>query len=151
MDNAEIIGKINSLKKEKGILIVAHNYQLPDIQDLADFSGDSLELARKCAAATEKTIVFCGVKFMAETAKILSPEKTVIIPRIDAGCPLADCVTFEQAKEYREKYPDYALVGYVNTNADVKTMLDYCVTSANAVDIVKKLSLIHISEPTRPY
>lgn len=139
MDQQELAGRIQELKRQKDALIVAHNYQLPEVQDIADFTGDSLELARKCASAKESVIVFCGVKFMAETAKVLSPLKTVLLPRADAGCPLADCITFEQMKEYKEKYPDYAMVGYVNTNADVKTLLDYCVTSANAVDIVRKI------------
>jgi quinolinate synthase len=139
MDKESMIKRIKELKTQKGAIIVAHNYQIPDIQDLADITGDSLELARKTAAAKENLIIFCGVKFMAETAKILSPNKKVVIPRIDAGCPLADCVTAEQVKEYRVKYPDAMIAGYVNTNADVKVLLDVCVTSANAVDIVRKL------------
>lgn len=139
MEKNEMIAKIKELKAKKGALIVAHNYQIPEIQDVADFTGDSLELARKTAAAPEKLIVFCGVKFMAETAKILSPNKKVLIPRIDAGCPLADCITAEEVKEYRKKYPNAAFAGYVNTNAEVKVLLDVCVTSANAVDIVRKL------------
>ena len=139
MEKNEMIARIKELKAKKGAIIVAHNYQIPDIQDVADFTGDSLELARKTAAATEKLIVFCGVKFMAETAKILSPDKKVLIPRIDAGCPLADCITVEEVKEYRKKYPNAAFAGYVNTNAEVKVLLDVCVTSANAIDIVRKL------------
>lgn len=139
MEKNEMIAKIKELKAKKGALIVAHNYQIPDIQDIADFTGDSLELARKTAAAPEQLIVFCGVKFMAETAKILSPKKKVLIPRMDAGCPLADTITVEEVKEYRRKYPDAALAGYVNTNAEVKVLLDVCVTSANAIDVVKKL------------
>ncbi|MBN2753383.1 MAG: quinolinate synthase NadA [Candidatus Goldbacteria bacterium] len=139
MEKNEMIAKIKELKAKKGGLIVAHNYQIPDIQDIADFTGDSLELARKTAAAPEQLIVFCGVKFMAETAKILSPKKKVLIPRMDAGCPLADTITVEEVKEYRKKYPDAALAGYVNTNAEVKVLLDVCVTSANAIDVVKKL------------
>ncbi|HDT15707.1 MAG TPA: quinolinate synthase NadA [Firmicutes bacterium] len=135
----EMTKKIKALKKKKNAVIVAHNYQLPEIQDIADFTGDSLELAKKCASAPEPVIIFCGVKFMAETAKILSPDKKVIIPRLDAGCQLADCVSTADIDDYREKYPGAALVGYVNTNADVKAKLDYCVTSANAVDIVKKI------------
>ena len=139
MDKESMIKKIKELRTQKGAVIVAHNYQIPDIQDLADFSGDSLELARKTAAAKENLIIFCGVRFMAETAKILSPHKKVVIPRMDAGCPLADCVTAEQVKEYRAKYPDAMIAGYVNTNAEVKVLLDVCVTSANAIDIVRKL------------
>jgi quinolinate synthase len=139
MDKESMIKKIKELRTQKGAVIVAHNYQIPEIQDLADFSGDSLELARKTAAAKENLIIFCGVRFMAETAKILSPHKKVVIPRMDAGCPLADCVTAEQVKEYRAKYPDAMIAGYVNTNAEVKVLLDVCVTSANAIDIVRKL------------
>lgn len=139
MDKESMIKRIKELKLQKNAVIVAHNYQIPEIQDLADFSGDSLELARKTAAAKETLIIFCGVRFMAETAKILSPHKKVVIPRIDAGCPLADCVTAEQVKEYKIKYPDAMIAGYVNTNADVKVLLDVCVTSANAIDIVRKL------------
>jgi quinolinate synthase len=138
MEEAKMIEEIGRIKKEKDAVIIAHNYMIPQVQDLADFTGDSLELSRKAAAAKEKIIVFCGVLFMAETAKILSPSKKVLIPRKDAGCPLADCINVQQVKEYREKYPDALIIGYVNTNADVKSMLDICVTSANAVDIVKK-------------
>ncbi len=134
-----IIEKIKELKKEKKALIVAHNYMIPEVQDIADFSGDSLELARKCASAPEPFILFCGVRFMAETAKILSPQKKVVIPRLDAGCPLADSITPEEVIGYRKKYPEAAIAGYVNTNAEVKVHLDVCVTSANAVDIVRKL------------
>lgn len=139
MDNNEITAKIKELKQRKNALIVAHNYQVPEIQDLADFTGDSLELSRKSAAATENMIIFCGVKFMAETAKILCPDKKVLIPRLDAGCQMADAIDAATVDEYRKKYPDYTFVGYVNTTAEVKTRLDYCVTSANAVDIVKKI------------
>jgi len=133
------IERIKELKKEKKALIVAHNYMLPEVQDIADFTGDSLELARKCAAAPEPFILFCGVRFMAETAKILSPQKKVVIPRMDAGCPLADSISAEEVLEYRKKYPEAAIAGYVNTNADVKVHLDVCVTSANAIDVVRKL------------
>jgi quinolinate synthase len=139
MEDNELISKIKELKQQKNALIVAHNYQKPEIQDLADFTGDSLELSRKSAAAKERLIIFCGVKFMAETAKILSPDKKVVIPRIDAGCQMADCITPQDVDEYKKKYPKATVVGYVNTTAAVKTRLDYCVTSANAVDIVKKI------------
>lgn len=140
MQNNLLIEKITALKKQKNAIIVAHNYQRPEIQDLADFTGDSLELSRKCAGVKENIIVFCGVKFMAETAKILSPQKKVLLPRKNAGCQLAECITPDEIDEYRKKYPDAAIVGYVNTTAEVKAKLDYCVTSANAVDIVKKIS-----------
>jgi quinolinate synthase len=139
MNETQMIEEIKKLKKEKNAVIIAHNYMIPQVQDLADFTGDSLELSRKAAAATENIIVFCGVLFMAETAKILSPDKKVLIPRKDAGCPLADCISAEEVEEYRKKYPSAAIVGYVNTTAEVKALLDVCVTSANAVDIVKKL------------
>ncbi|MCX8092732.1 MAG: quinolinate synthase NadA, partial [Candidatus Goldbacteria bacterium] len=140
MDNNELISKIKELKEKKNAVIVAHNYQRPEIQDIADFIGDSLELSRKCATVKEDIIVFCGVKFMAETAKILSPQKKVLLPKIDAGCQLADSITPAEVDEYRKNYPDAIIVGYVNTTAEVKAKLDYCVTSANAVDIVKKIN-----------
>ena len=139
MDEKELISKIKDLKIKKDAIIVAHNYQRPEIQDIADFIGDSLELSRKCAAAKEKIIIFCGVKFMAETAKILSPQKKVLLPRQNAGCQLADCITPEEVDVYRNKYKDAVIVGYVNTSAAVKAKLDYCVTSANAVSIVEKI------------
>jgi quinolinate synthase len=139
MTQNEIIERIKELKKKKNAIIVAHNYQRPEIQDIADFTGDSLELSKKCANVSENIIVFCGVKFMAETAKILSPQKKVLLPRQNAGCQLADCITPEEVDEYREKYKDAAIVGYVNTSAAVKAKLDYCVTSANAVNIVEKI------------
>lgn len=140
MNDTELIGKIKELKAKKNVLIVAHNYQRPEIQDLADFTGDSLELSRKSAAAKENIILFCGVRFMAETAKVLSPSKKILIPREDVGCQMADCITPADVDDYRKKYPDAVFVGYVNTNAAVKAKLDYCVTSANAVDIVRKIS-----------
>jgi quinolinate synthase len=139
MDDKELVSKIKELKTRKNALIVAHNYQRPEVQDIADFTGDSLELSRKSAAAKESMIVFCGVKFMAETAKILSPGKKIVIPVEDAGCQLADCITPADIDDYRNKYPDAVIVGYVNTTAAVKAKLDYCVTSANAVDIVGKI------------
>lgn len=134
-----LVRKIMGLKKEKNAIIVAHNYQMPEIQEIADFTGDSLELSKKCANVSENIIVFCGVKFMAETAKILSPQKKVLLPVKNAGCQLADCITPEGVDAYREKYKDAVIVGYVNTSADVKAKLDYCVTSANAVNIVEKI------------
>ncbi len=140
MDNSELLKSIKEIKEKKNAVIVAHNYQRPEVQDIADFTGDSLELSRKCAAAKEGIIVFCGVKFMAETAKVLSPEKKVLLPKLDAGCQLADSITPVDVDEYRKKYSDAVIVGYVNTTAEVKAKLDYCVTSANAVDIVKKIN-----------
>lgn len=140
MNNSELTNKIKELKIKKNAVIVAHNYQRPEVQDIADFTGDSLELSRKTATAKEEIIVFCGVKFMAETAKVLSPQKKVLLPKIDAGCQLADSISPSEVDEYRKKYPDAVIVGYVNTTAEVKAKLDYCVTSANAVDVVKKIN-----------
>ncbi|MCI5196308.1 MAG: quinolinate synthase NadA [Candidatus Electrothrix sp. AW5] len=127
---------INALKKKKGAIILAHSYQQEDIYDIADFVGDSYELSVKAMHCQESTIVFCGVKFMAETAKILSPEKTVLLPAEKAGCPMADMITLDQLKNFKAKYPGVPVVSYVNTNADVKTETDICCTSANAAKVV---------------
>jgi quinolinate synthase len=128
--------EVRALARERGAVILAHNYQLPEIQDVADYVGDSLGLSRQAAAADAETIVFCGVHFMAETASILSPEKTVLIPDLDAGCSLADSITAEQLREWKRQHPGAVVVMYVNTTAAVKAETDYCVTSANAVDVV---------------
>jgi quinolinate synthase len=128
--------EVRALARERGALILAHNYQLPEIQDVADHVGDSLALSRQAAATDAETIVFCGVHFMAETASILAPEKTVLIPDLDAGCSLADSITAEQLREWKRAYPGAVVVMYVNTTAAVKAETDYCVTSANAVDVV---------------
>lgn len=131
--------EIRKLKEERNALILAHNYQLPEIQDVADIVGDSLELAVKAAEAEESVLIVCGVLFMAETAKLLSPEKTVLIPVPDAGCPLADHLTPEMVLEARKKHPDAAVVVYVNSTAAVKAVADITCTSANAADVVRSL------------
>ncbi|MCM8767741.1 MAG: quinolinate synthase NadA [Candidatus Omnitrophica bacterium] len=135
-----MIEEILKLKKEKKAIILAHNYQIPEIQDIADFVGDSLELAKKASEVKDaKIIVFCGVKFMAETAKILSPSKKVLLPDLDAGCPLADMAKYEDVLKMKNKYPDAWVISYVNTNADVKSITDVCCTSANAEKVVKNV------------
>ena len=131
--------KILKLKKEKDVVILAHNYQIPEVQDIADFVGDSLGLARYAAKTAHKIILFCGVHFMAETAAIISPEKKVIIPDLDAGCSLSDSITIEQLKKWKKEHPNAVTVGYVNTTAEIKSELDYCCTSSNAVNIVKSI------------
>ena len=131
--------KILKLKKEKDVVILAHNYQVPDVQDIADFVGDSLGLARQAAKTPHKTILFCGVHFMAETAAIISPQKKVLIPDLDAGCSLSDSITVDDLREWKKQHPDAITVGYVNTTAGIKAELDYCCTSSNAVNVVKAI------------
>ncbi len=131
--------KILELKKKEKAVIVAHNYQIPQVQDIADFLGDSLELSKICRDLAEEIIVFCGVKFMAETAKILSPKKTVLLPVIDAGCPLADMIEPDELIALRQKHPDAWVVSYVNTSAEIKALSDVCCTSANAIKVVKNV------------
>ena len=131
--------KIAQLKKEHNALIVAHNYQRDEIQEIADITGDSYALACKVTKAREKVIAFCGVKFMAESASMLSPDKTVLLPVEEAGCPLADMVTVEKLKKKKEEYPEAAVVCYVNSTAAVKAESDICCTSSNAIQIVKSL------------
>lgn len=128
--------EIKRIKREKEAVILAHNYQIPEIQDVADFVGDSLELARKSTEITCKTIVFCGVRFMAETAKILSPGKKVLLPEIDAGCPLADMAEPGEVLELKKQHPAAWIVSYVNTSAEIKAITDVCCTSANAAKVV---------------
>ncbi|MFQ6011941.1 MAG: quinolinate synthase NadA, partial [Nitrososphaerales archaeon] len=131
-----MVSRISSLKEEKNAVILAHNYQRPEVQDIADFVGDSLGLAKKAAATEADVIVFCGVHFMAETSSILSPEKKVLIPDLDAGCSLADTITAEELRRWKKRHPGVVVVSYVNTPADVKAESDYCCTSTNAVKVV---------------
>lgn len=130
-----IVEKINTLKKEREALLLVHNYQLPEVQDIADYVGDSLELARISRDIECKVIIFCGVHFMAETAKIFNPDKTVLMPDLHAGCPMADMITDEQLRNERKAYPGAAVVTYINSTAKVKALSDVCCTSANGVKV----------------
>jgi quinolinate synthase len=131
--------EVRALAAERGAVILAHNYQVPEVQEVADFVGDSLGLSQQAAATGAETIVFCGVHFMAETASILSPEKTVLLPDMGAGCSLADSITAPQLRAWKAKHPGAIVVMYVNTSAEVKAETDYCVTSANAVAVVEHI------------
>ena len=131
--------EVLKLKKEKDVVILAHNYQIPEVQDVADFVGDSLGLSRQAAKVKQKTILFCGVHFMAETAAIISPSKRVLIPDLEAGCSLSDSITVVQLRKWKKEHPDAITVGYVNTTAEIKSELDYCCTSSNAVNIVNAI------------
>src|SRR3712207_5788991 len=135
--------EIRALAEERDAVILAHNYQLPEVQDVAHYVGDSLGLSQQAAAAGGGAIVFCGVHFMAETASILCPEKTVLIPDPDAGCSLADSITPEPLRAWQARHPDAVTVMYVNTTAEVKALTDYCVTSANAVKVVAHILREH--------
>ena len=131
--------EVRALAQERGAVILAHNYQLPEVQDVADYVGDSLGLSRQGARTDAEVIAFCGVHFMAETASILSPEKTVLLPDMDAGCSLAESITAEQVRAWRARHPGAIVVMYVNTTAEVKALTDFCVTSSNAVNVVRHI------------
>jgi quinolinate synthase len=136
--------EVRALARERDAVILAHNYQVPEIQDVADFVGDSLALSRKAAASDASVIAFCGVHFMAETASILSPRKTVLIPDLDAGCSLADSITANELRNWKARHsPDAVVVMYVNTSAEVKAETDYCCTSSNAVKVVEHILREH--------
>ena len=132
-----ILEEIQHLKAQRNALILAHNYQMPDVQDIADFTGDSLELSRKATQIEAGVIVFCGVHFMAETAAILNPGKTVLLPDPRSGCPMADMITGDQLREFKARHPGAKVVCYVNSTAEVKAESDCCCTSGNAVEIVR--------------
>ncbi|HEY2766640.1 MAG TPA: quinolinate synthase NadA [Solirubrobacteraceae bacterium] len=140
---AALQDEVRALAAERGAVILAHNYQVPEVQDVADYVGDSLGLSRKAAAADGDAIVFCGVHFMAETASILCPEKTVLIPDLDAGCSLAASIDAVQLQAWKGEHPDGVVVMYVNTTAEVKALTDYCCTSANAEQVVRHIYDTH--------
>ncbi len=139
MTDAEIIAKINRLRRERNAVILAHNYQRPEVQDIADFVGDSLGLSQEAAKTKADVILFCGVDFMAETAAILCPNKTVLVPDENAGCPMANMLTVRELQEMKKEHPDAVVVTYVNSTAAVKAESDICCTSANAVEIVRSV------------
>ncbi|WML43430.1 quinolinate synthase NadA [Neobacillus sp. PS3-40] len=137
--HSRLVEEIQEWKKKRNAILLAHNYQLPEIQDIADVLGDSLSLARATVDTTKDVIVFCGVHFMAETAAILNPEKTVLLPDLEAGCSLADSITADQLRAWKAEHPGAVVVSYVNTTAEVKAESDYCCTSSNAVEIVRSI------------
>ncbi len=140
MDKQEVLERIDQLKKLHNAIILAHNYQIEEVQDAADYVGDSFELSRIAAESEADLIVFCGVHFMAESAAILSPEKTVLLPDLNAGCPLADMIDADQLRELKKQYPGAAVATYINSTAAVKAESDICITSANAVKVVNSLA-----------
>ena len=139
----QLQAEVRALAAERGAVILAHNYQLPEVQDVADYVGDSLGLSRQGAATDKDVIAFCGVHFMAETASILSPDKRVLIPDLDAGCSLADSITAGDLRAWQAKHPGAVTVMYVNTTAEVKALTDYCVTSSNAAAVVEHICAQH--------
>ena len=136
---AELEAEIRALAREQDAVILAHNYQLPEVQRVADHVGDSLQLAITGKQVSQRTIVFCGVHFMAESAKVLAPDKRVLLPNLSAGCSLADSITAESLEDWKARYPDHAVVTYVNSTAEVKALSDICCTSANAASVVRSL------------
>jgi quinolinate synthase len=139
----ELADEVRALAAERDAVILAHNYQVPEVQDVADYVGDSLGLSREAAEAEAEVIDFCGVHFMAETASVLSPDKTVLIPDLDAGCSLSDSITADQLREWKWEHPGAVVVMYVNTSAEVKAETDYCCTSSNAVPVVEHIRREH--------
>src|SRR4026209_63648 len=137
--NGDLVSRIKALAKERNAVILAHNYERPEVQDVADFVGDSLGLSREAAKTTADVIVFCGVHFMAENAAILSPTKTVLLPDLAAGCSLADTINADQLRAWKAEHPGAVVVSYVNTSAEVKAESDYCCTSSNAVEVVQAI------------
>ena len=137
--NIDFTKEILRLKKEKNAIILAHNYQIPQVQDIADFIGDSLKLSKMAAETDASIIVFCGVHFMAETASIISPDKKVLIPDLDAGCSLASSINIEELLQWKKQNPDAIVVSYVNTSAEIKALSDYCCTSSNATKVVESI------------
>jgi quinolinate synthase len=135
----ELEAEIRTLKRERDAVILAHNYQVPEVQAVADVVGDSLQLAIEAQRAAQSTIVFCGVHFMAESAKVMNPAKRVLLPNLSAGCSLADSITAESLEDWKARYPDHAVVTYVNSTAEVKALSDVCCTSANAASVVRSL------------
>lgn len=139
MPTNELLAELDRLRRERNAVILAHNYQNPEVQDIADYHGDSLGLSRQAAATEADVIVFCGVHFMAQTAKILSPDKLVLLPDLGAGCPMADMIGPEELRAFKAEHPGAPVVAYVNTTAEVKAEVDICCTSANAVQVVRSL------------
>lgn len=139
MNTQELVDGIKDLKSERNAVILAHNYMVPEVQDIADYIGDSLGLSHQAAETKADVIVFCGVHFMAETASIISPDKKVLIPDLEAGCSLADSITAEQLREWKAEHPGAVTVTYINTTAAVKAECDYCCTSSNAVDVINSI------------
>lgn len=139
MNTEELVTEINKMKKERNAVILAHNYMVPEVQDIADYIGDSLGLSHKAGETEAEVIVFCGVHFMAETASIISPDKKVLIPDLEAGCSLAESITVEQLREWKAAHPGAVTVTYINTSAAIKAECDYCCTSSNAVEVINSI------------